>query len=97
MIALKARASQLFSPRTPISRVELFSGRARQIVKLITTIHQPGAHAIIFGERGVGKTSLASVAPFSFSPDEKPVIAPRVNCDGTDSYDAPWRKVLAEI
>src|SRR4051794_9426716 len=34
-------AGQLFSPRTPISATELFSGRYEQILKLSAAISQP--------------------------------------------------------
>jgi len=97
----KARARSLFSPRTPIDTSELFSGRYSQVLKLNSVIAQAGAHAIIYGERGVGKTSLANIAPISFHVESKTplerITAPRINCDGTDSYDALWRKVFAAI
>jgi Cdc6-like AAA superfamily ATPase len=95
------KAGQLFSPRTPITGTELFSGRYDQILKLNSTIAQPGAHAIIYGERGVGKTSLANIAPMAYSvqinTDPDQVVAPRVACDSTDSFDSLWRKVFKEI
>ena len=97
----KARAGRLFSPRTPIDTSELFSGRYSQVLKLNSVIAQAGAHAIIYGERGVGKTSLANIAPISFHVESKTplerITAPRINCDGTDSYDALWRKVFSAI
>ena len=97
----KALARELFSPRTPIDASGLFSGRFDQVLKLNSVIAQAGAHAIIYGERGVGKTSLANVAPISFHVKSKipleRIIAPRINCDGTDSYDALWRKVFSAI
>lgn len=97
-IELKSRSARLFSPRTPIGQSELFAGRAMQILKLIQAINQPGAHAIIYGERGVGKTSLANVAPISFTfEDAKAIVAPRINCDGTDDYARLWHKVFSRI
>ena len=39
----------------------LFSGRSDQIAELFSVVQQPGAHAVVYGERGVGKTSLAAV------------------------------------
>ena len=97
----KARARELFSPRTPIGTSKLFSGRYNQILKLNSVIAQAGAHAIIYGERGVGKTSLANIAPIAFHIESKTplerITAPRINCDGTDTYDALWRKVFSKI
>ena len=98
---LKAYSATLFSPRTPIAHQDLFAGRQGQILKLNTIIAQPGAHAIIYGERGVGKTSLANIAPISYHvysnvPAEK-IVAARINCDGTDTFDALWRKAFKAV
>ena len=96
---LKQLASQLFNSRTPITSAEFFAGRTPQIMKTVSAIQQQGAHAIIYGERGVGKTSLANVASLIFSFDDRkmPTVAPRINCDGTDQFDALWRKVFAKM
>lgn len=99
--ALKGQAASLFSPRTPIATQELFAGRFSQVLKVVNTIVQPGAHVIIYGERGVGKTSLANIAPIVLHIQEKipleKIVGTRINCDGTDSYDALWRKVFGKI
>jgi transcriptional regulator with AAA-type ATPase domain len=48
-----------FSPHTPINKAQFFKGRTEQIRAVTDTIRTPGLHAAIYGERGVGKTSLA--------------------------------------
>jgi Cdc6-like AAA superfamily ATPase len=99
--SLKIKAAELFSPRTPIATHDLFAGRFSQISKVMATIAQTGAHAIIYGERGVGKTSLANVAPIMRHIQDKvpleKIASIRINCDGTDSYDALWKKVFGAI
>ena len=61
-IQLQARIHEAFSPSAPIDKQRsLFAGRTRQIDRLLGAIFQRGQHAIIFGERGVGKTSLANL------------------------------------
>src|SRR3954470_13351279 len=98
MQSLKAAAAKLFSPRTPVATQDLFAGRHSQILKLNSTIAQPGAHAIIYGERGVGKTSLANISPITYRIYHKipaaKIVSARINCDGTDSFDSIWRKVF---
>ncbi len=100
-IELQRESAELFSPRTPIAAKDLFSGRYEQVLKLNATISQPGAHAIIYGERGVGKTSLANIGPITFCLETKEslerIVAPRVACDSTDSFDSLWRKVFRGI
>lgn len=55
-----------------------------------------GQHAVIYGERGVGKTSLARVA-MRVATNQSGILAVRVNCDGSDTYDTLWQKVLDEL
>ncbi len=74
----------------------MFAGREEQVRLVVDAVSQKGQHAIIFGERGVGKTSLANVLS-SFLSDPSGVLAPRVNCDGLDSFETVWRNVFEQI
>ena len=56
---------------------------------------QPGAHAVVYGERGVGKTSLAAVAAELLAPSN--VLIARATCDSGDDFTSVWRKALGEI
>jgi hypothetical protein len=47
-----------FTPGPPIEEVAQFSGRKSVIQRLQDIAIEKARHAIIFGERGVGKTSL---------------------------------------
>lgn len=96
--ALSWQVSQVFTPATPISEQELFAGRSGPIEKAVDAINQRGQHALVYGERGVGKTSLANILSsrlISYSGER--AIAPRVNCDATDDFSSLWRKVLAKV
>ena len=96
--ALSWRVSKVFTPAIPVSEDELFAGRADQVDKAIDAINQRGQHAVVYGERGVGKTSLANVLSSRLvSRSGEQAIAPRVNCDATDDFSSLWRKVLAKI
>ncbi len=95
--ALWHEISQVFSPGAPIDEGDLFAGRVDQLRDLINAINQRGQHAIIFGERGVGKTSLANTfTTFMHRPAAR-AIARRVNCDGVTSFQSLWRKVFEEV
>ncbi len=59
-------------------------------------LHQRGQHAVIYGERGVGKTSLATVAA-EIARDEEGSFAAHVICDSTDDYASIWQKIFEEI
>jgi Cdc6-like AAA superfamily ATPase len=42
--------------------MELFFGRQKEVQKLLEQINTPGQHSLLYGERGVGKSSLANIA-----------------------------------
>jgi len=91
---LGIEVGRVFTPAAPINETALFSGRRDQVRRVIDGINQRGQHVIIFGERGVGKTSLANVLTGYL---KTVTLAPRVNCDGADDYASIWRKVFSEI
>lgn len=94
---LDLAASRVFTPTSPIDERELFAGREDQVRSIIDVINQKGQHAMLYGERGVGKTSLANVLSFFLGKQANSILAPRVNCDSTDTFDSVWRKVFDEI
>jgi hypothetical protein len=60
---------QIYTPAYPIEIKELFSGRSEELMNMIGIINQKGRQAILYGDRGVGKTSFASIPlanPFIF-------------------------------
>jgi Cdc6-like AAA superfamily ATPase len=84
-----------FRPAAPIDRRALFSGRTEQIGELFAVQAQPGQHAVIYGERGVGKTSLTTVAAEMLRSSN--ILNARATCDTSDDFASVWRKVLDEI
>lgn len=92
-------AGRTFRPNVPVDIKDVFAGRREQIRRVLDVIVQAGQHAIIFGERGVGKTSLANVISqyITASEDELPLISSRINCENDDSFASTWRKVFNEI
>lgn len=91
------RLGEVFTPAAPIDRLSLFAGRESQRRAVLDAILQRGCHAVLFGERGVGKTSLASVLGEYLEEIGQAVIAPRVNCDDGDDYSAVWRKAFGDL
>ena len=90
--------SQAFSPTTAIRRKDLFHGRQAIVRRLIDAVNQAGQHAIIYGERGVGKTSLANVLSDFLRPFTSETIASaRVNCYRETSYSQIWDSLFSQI
>jgi type II secretory pathway predicted ATPase ExeA len=90
-----ARLAQAFRPAAPIDRRGLFSGRVEQIGELFSVVGQSGQHAVVYGERGVGKTSLTAVVAELLRGSN--VATVRVICDSSDDFGSIWRKALGEI
>jgi hypothetical protein len=87
--------SEAFRPAAPIDRRALFAGRTEQLGDLIAAVDQPGQHAAVFGERGVGKTSLVAVAAETLGAAD--VLTARTTCDRSDDFESVWRKALDEL
>lgn len=89
-------AGTVFTPTVPVSEQSLFAGRNEEIRRVVDVINQRGRHAVIYGERGVGKTSLANIISTKIV-SSRETVAPRVNCDSTDTFPSLWRKVFSEV
>lgn len=94
---LRREIIETFTPGTPINESDLFTGRAVTLRELQDTVLEKGRHAIIFGDRGVGKTSVANIFYRPLHTDTRPVAATRVNGDSATNFDALWRKVFRRI
>ncbi len=95
---ISLRLSSVFQPAAPINSEKLFRGRISQIRAVVDAINQPGRHAILFGGRGVGKTSLGKTLRAKLTTAEPvPVLSPLITCDSSDDYSTVWTKVFAEI
>lgn len=89
--------TEVFSPGAPVQERDLFAGRFGQLRSLVDAVRQRGRHAVIFGERGVGKTSIANILSLVIRGPERDVIAVKVNATPEDTYAALWRKVFKRL
>lgn len=87
----------LFSPAAPINEASLIAGRQGQIHALTEAVFERGRHAILFGERGVGKTSVANTFHMMFSSGLKTVASIRKPAIPTDTFTTLWKRVFSEI
>jgi Cdc6-like AAA superfamily ATPase len=92
---LRAKAATVFRPGAPIDKLELFSGREFQVTQVVSATVQLGRHVIMFGERGVGKTSLAKVlVDFLDNADVYMLDSGTINCDSSDEFSSLWHKAF---
>lgn len=88
-----AKLWEAFTPRRPKKWCRFFAGRRRALGRMIAAIEEERAHIIIFGPRGIGKTSMANVLTESAREAEYQVL--KYQC-GTDStFEDIFRGLLA--
>jgi hypothetical protein len=56
-----------------------------------------GEHAIVFGERGVGKTSLSQTFHAGLNRATRKVKEIHINCSPNDTFSSIWRKVFRRM
>jgi Cdc6-like AAA superfamily ATPase len=96
-----AQIARVFRPGAPMDTKDLFAGRTAQMNSLIQSVVEPFMHAIVFGERGVGKTSLVTVVGASiphivklFGIDDGLQVV-RENCAESDTFSSIWRRAIS--
>lgn len=93
---LRSEILELFTPGAPIDEVALFAGRQSQIQKLRDTLSSKGRHAVVFGERGVGKTSLVSIFHLGHAKTSR-IHRVYVQCNKHDEFSHIWAKAFKRI
>ena len=84
---------KIFSPTSPIKEESFFRGRIEQIRRIVDVMNEDGQHAILFGERGVGKTSMANITCRRITN----LYSVKVICNSTDTFKSLWERALDEV
>ena len=87
---------KVFTPAVPVDDGSLFAGRIDELRRVIDAINQRGQHAMIFGDRGVGKTSLANIISTKLTANV-PIVPSHITCTSADDFTSLWRAVLSDI
>ena len=73
--AFKKILRENLTPARAISSPQHLKGRAQNLLQIDRAFNSPGKHIFIYGDRGVGKTSLAQTAAFLHqSADGEPIL-----------------------
>ncbi|KQT34618.1 hypothetical protein ASG29_00095 [Sphingomonas sp. Leaf412] len=91
----RSRLQRAFTPSQPVSDVRMFAGRREILLSLIRAIEEQQLHAVVFGDRGIGKTSLLHV--FSQLAREARYIVRYASCTETSEFDAVFRAIAADV
>ncbi|NQE35184.1 ATP-binding protein [Microcoleus asticus] len=93
-----ALLNRVFTPASPILEKNLFAGRQEQVAKILRAITTPSQHAILYGERGIGKTSLANVIPSYLGEiTGQNAIVTKVICTRDEDFKSLWKSTFDQI
>ena len=94
-----SRLFKAFTPTSPISLPDLLSGRENTLLRLQFDVLTPSQHVLLYGDRGVGKTSIARVLAVAVQEAdiESGTRSIVVSCDTEDTFGSIWRKAFQEI
>ncbi len=94
-----ALATEVFTPGSPIGSLDLFSGRFEQVSDILNAYNTRGQHVALYGERGVGKTSIANILADALAarPGASRPTSVRVGCTSSDLFYEIWMSVFKKI
>jgi len=95
--ALRFEAGQIFTPSAPISTAELFAGRKTEISNLLDAVSERGRHAVVYGEPGVGKTSVTQILQYYVPHRTSTVKYIRKAAFSSDTYSSIWLEIFKNI
>jgi hypothetical protein len=78
-------------------RDELYLGRASEVRLMLHAVQDPAKHILLYGERGLGKTSLANTFWRISSTSNYPILAARVQVYPFDDFSSLWSRALEEF
>jgi Cdc6-like AAA superfamily ATPase len=81
----------------PIDEEDLFAGRSPEVAKILESVLTKSKHVVLYGERGVGKTSLSNVFWKRYNTTLRSFIVARVQAGPHDSFSSLWIRALDEM
>lgn len=76
--------NQHLRPARPVDTIELLQGRESELRKIEHALYSPGRHVFIYGDRGVGKSSLAQTAAHQYQSADAPVLT--IGCTAETTF-----------
>lgn len=94
---VRSGVREVFSPHRPINQIDLFFGRREQVRAIIEQLNTPGQHSLLYGDRGVGKSSLANIASELLLSD---MVSGRLyfaRCDSSSTFESILAAPLTDL
>lgn len=93
--AARRKLGCAYTPAHPIQDRSMFAGRRKLAADMIRAVEGEGRHAILLGQRGIGKTSLLHV--FAQAAREARYLVIYLSCGAAATFDETFRAVTLDI
>jgi Cdc6-like AAA superfamily ATPase len=85
------KVASVVNPAGPVRSIQHLKGREQDLQEIERALYAPGRHIFIYGDRGVGKSSLAATAAYQYqSNDAEPIFV-------SGSPDETFTSIIANI
>ncbi|MBA2920737.1 AAA family ATPase [Sphingomonas sp. MAH-20] len=85
----------VFTPAQPVTERSKFAGRLGVLARLIEILEEQRSHVVIYGERGIGKTSLVHILADIARESRYNVVY--ASCGAFSNFEDIFRAVLRDI
>lgn len=82
-------------PAEPISSVELLKGRHKELGDIRRALFAKGRHMFIYGDRGIGKSSLAQTAALEYQSSDANII--QIGCTRTSTFYEIMQSIASSL
>jgi Cdc6-like AAA superfamily ATPase len=93
--AMRMKLRNAFTPSQPVIDRHMFAGRTEVMSAMISAIEDQRLHLVIYGERGIGKTSLLHM--LAEAAREARYIVIYSSCGAASAFTETFRAAAAEI
>ncbi len=92
----KRGVRKTFTPHKPVSEVQSLLGRQPELMRILGCLDTPGRHVLLYGDRGVGKSSLVKVVPHLIA-SKKMHKCIYITCDSRTTFKSLARAILSKL
>ncbi|HXV00002.1 MAG TPA: ATP-binding protein [Caulobacteraceae bacterium] len=92
---VRSRLRNAFTPSQPMNDRNLFAGRTALLASVIRAIEDERLHVVIYGQRGIGKTSVMHILAQTAS--EARYRLTYVSCGASSNFDETFRLISQSV